>query len=410
MPYFERDVVKRSLLQETPSHDRMVFLAGPRQIGKTTAVQRLLEEKGQNQLYYNWDTVSVRKRYAKNPLFFVEDIPPERVKTWIALDEIHKYPKWKNILKGYYDEWHRKVQFIVTGSARLDLFRKSGDSLVGRYFLFRMLPLGIREIVPHLTQQVKPWSPGEELLSIPTVDPKVGETIEALLNLTGYPEPFCVGTKDFYNRWQENHTSLILEEDLTDLTKIVYIRKLETLLYLLPERVGSPLSLNSLCQPLESAFGSIRSWLDALKIVYLIFSIRPWTLRLSRSILKEEKYYFWDWGMVESPPARFENLIAVQLQRAIASWNEQGKGNFQLYYLRTKDGQEIDFAIADKKKTYLLVEVKTSESSLAPTLPYFQEKLQTNLAIQVVNQKGLCVQKGKGLYIVGVDRFLALLP
>ena len=410
MPYFHRRVLDWALSRQT-LHSRMALIAGPRQIGKTTAVQQFLKSQGQGKLYYNWDTSTVKRRYARNPLFFVEDLPAERARSWVALDEIHKYPRWKNILKGFYDEWKEKIDFIVTGSARLDLFRKSGDSLVGRYFLFRMLPLGIREVTGERTSsQLKEWSPGEEIGVIPPARKETSAAVETLLRFTGYPEPFSVSTESFCNRWRDNHTSLVLKEDLRDLTRIVQVRKLETLLYLLPERVGSPLSLNSLRQPLETAHGSIRLWLDALKLVYLIFSISPWSARISRSVLKEEKYYFWDWGMPEEPGARFENFVAVQLQRAISSWNERGKGNFKLHYLRTKEGREVDFAVADQKKVFLLVEAKERDTTLSTSLAFFQERLRVAFAVQVVNQKDLCVQKGKGLYVMGADRFFSLLP
>lgn len=409
MSYFPRRVLDWALSGEF-LQGRMAFISGPRQVGKTTAIQRFLAEQGQKQLYYNWDTPTVKRRYAQNPLFFIEDLPAERLRSWVALDEIHKYPKWKNILKGYYDEWRGKIDFVITGSARLDLFRKSGDSLVGRYFLFRMLPLGIREVGGGSPSQLEEWFPGKEIEAIPASSPEVSEATENLLHLTGYPEPFSVAQQSFYIRWQENHISLILREDLRDLTKITQIRKLETLLYLLPERIGSPLSLNSLRQPLESAHGSIRLWLDALKLVYLVFSISPWTSQLSRSILKEEKYYFWDWGMAGEGGSRFENFVAVQLQRAVASWNERGKGIFKLHYLRTKDGREVDFAVADRKRVFLLVEAKEQETTLSKSLSLFQEKLQPALAIQVVNRKGFCVQKGKGLYVMGADRLFSFLP
>lgn len=409
MRYFHRQVLDRAL-SEKMLQGRMSFISGPRQIGKTTAVMRFLADQGQRHHYYNWDTLTVKKRYAANPLFFVEEILPERARSWVALDEIHKYPKWKNLLKGYYDEWKEKIQFIVTGSARLDLFRRSGDSLVGRYFLFKMLPLGIREVVPGFSSKSKVWSPAEELSWVPPVSAHVSEALESLLHLAGYPEPFAVGTEGFCTRWRDNYISLILQEDLRDLTKIVHLRKLETLLYLLPERVGAPLSLNALRQPLEAAHGSIRSWLEALKMVYLVFSIRPWTSHLARSVLKEEKYYFWDWGMVSSPGPRFENFVAVQLQRAVTAWNEEGKGPFQVHYVRTKEGQEVDFAVADRKKILLLVEAKEGETALSKSLPYFQEKVQADLSIQVVHPKGLCLQKGRGLYVMGADRFLSLLP
>lgn len=409
MRYFHRRVIEWALAEDT-LQGRMAFIAGPRQIGKTTAVQHFLAQQRQPRLYYNWDTPTVKRRYAANPVFFVDDLPAERPQVWVALDEIHKYPKWKNLLKGYHDEWRQRIRFIVTGSARLDLFRKSGDSLLGRYFLFRMLPLGISEVMSGTSSQRDHWVPGQDLAAIPAAASGAAEAVDSLLQLAGYPEPFTVGTQAFCTRWREHHVSLILQEDLRDLTRIVHIRKLETLLYLLPERVGAPLSLNALRQPLESAHGTIRAWLDALKVVYLIFSIKPWTARLSRSVLKEEKVYFWDWGMVTDPGARFENFLAVQLQRAIASWNERGEGPFSLYFLRTKDGHEVDFVIADRHRVWLLIEAKASDTTLSQTLPVLQAKVQARLALQVINRPGICERKGTDVYMVGVDRFLSLLP
>lgn len=409
MRYLERQVLKWALSEEWLRR-RMCFLSGPRQVGKTTAIQRFLAAQAQDRLYYNWDTSAVKRRFAANPLFFIEDLPPEISRPWVAFDEIHKYPKWKNLLKGYYDEWKDRAHFIVIGSARLDLFRKSGDSLVGRYFLFRMLPLGIREVLSKSSLPDLDWSPEKKISVIPQASAQIHRAVEQLLNLTGYPEPFLSGRQDLYRRWQGEHFSLILREDLRDLTKITHLAKLETLLYLLPERIGAPLSLNSLCQPLAAAHGSIRLWLEALKRVYLVFSVGPWTARLARAVRREEKYYFWDWGMAETPSARFENFIAVQLARAVASWNEKGKGPLKLYMVRTKDGNEVDFAVADRKKVLLLVETKAKEISLSKNLPYFQSRLQAPLAIQVVNQKGLCIQKGQGLYVMGSDRFLSLFP
>jgi predicted AAA+ superfamily ATPase len=406
--------IKRQLLEwalaEEYLHGRMSFIAGPRQVGKTTAVRDFLTTRHQAELYYNWDAQTVKKRFAQNPAFFMEDVPPDIPRPYVALDEIHKYPKWKNILKGYYDEWKERVQFIVTGSARLDFFRKTGDSLVGRYFLFKMLPLGIKEALGRRSAIESAWSPERELPIIPSAEPSAAEAIQALLEHGGFPEPFAVGRDSFTTRWRENHISLIINEDLRDLTKITHIKKLETLLYLLPEKIGSPLSLNALKQTLESAHGSISLWLEALKKVYLVFSVPPWTGRLSRAVRKEEKYYFWDWGLVNNKGACFENFIAVQLERAVAAWNEWGRGSFKLYYVRTKDGREVDFAVADRQRVYLLIEVKAGEESLSPNLPYLQEKTGAPLAIQLVNKKQFCVQKGKGLWVMGADRFLSILP
>jgi predicted AAA+ superfamily ATPase len=390
--------------------DRMAFIAGPRQIGKTTAVSHFLTSLGQTQLYYNWDTPSVKKRFAVDPVFFVQDFPAHIKKPWIALDEIHKYPRWKNILKGYYDEYKNRARFIVTGSARLDMFRKSGDSLVGRYFLYNMLPLGWREVVGRLPNPKTSWFVQADLPLIPLVNKEVTQAIKSLYELTGFPQPFVAGTKEFYTRWQENYVSLLLQEDLRDLTKIVELRKLETLLYLLPERVGAPLSVNNLRQTLNCAHATVVSWLEALELVYLAFAVSPWSAKLARSVVKEEKWYFWDWGMLEDGGRRFENFIAVMLARAIAAWNEWGKGPYRLYYLRTKDGMEVDFAVADRKKIHLIVEVKIGDETLSKPLAAFKEKLDVPLAFQVVNKVGLCIQKAPGLYVIGADRFLNLLP
>lgn len=409
MQYFPRQVLRWALAEET-LHGRMAFIAGPRQVGKTTAIQRFLTQQGQPQLFYNWDTQTVKRRFATNPAFFANDLPPEQSSPWVAFDEIHKYPKWKNLLKGYYDEWRQRVRFVVTGSARLEFFRRSGDSLVGRYFLFHMLPLGIREVLGGKAVEAPSWSPKAPWPAIPPVSSSVGKALQALLHLTGFPEPLAVGTEQFCRRWRDNHLSLIVSEDVRDLTHVVQLRKLETLLYLLPERVASPLSLNALKGPLEVAYGSVQLWLEVLKLVYLVFSIPPWTVRLSRAIRQEQKYYCWDWGMVEATGPRFENFLAVQLQRAVAAWNEQGSGPFRLHYLRTKDGLETDFAVADRHQVHLLVEAKESDVGLDPALAALQAKVQAPLAIQIVNRSGLCVQKGPGLYVMGADRFLMLLP
>ena len=219
-------------LSEKHLHGRMSFIAGPRQIGKTTSIQKFLTSINQEKLYYNWDAPTVKKRFASNPAFFLEDIPPEIPRPWLALDEIHKYPKWKNLLKGYYDEWKNRIQFAVTGSARLDFFRKSGDSLVGRYFLFKMLPLGLNEILEKTPSDF--WSPNQNLEWVPTADPTAFQGIESLLNLSGFPEPFSVGTADFSRRWRDQYASLVIHEDIRDLTKISHVGKLETLMYLLP--------------------------------------------------------------------------------------------------------------------------------------------------------------------------------
>jgi len=327
-----------------------------------------------------------------------------------VFDEIHKYPRWKNILKGYYDEWKNSINFVITGSARLDYLRQSGDSLVGRYFLFKMNPLHPHDLTGFVLNRDSAWHPKLSMIPFDEPDKTFQDATAQLYDLNGFPEPVSVGTKDFYERWKNDHISLITNEDIRDLSRIIHIQKLQTLVFLLPERVGSPLSLNNLKNILGCAHASVKNWLEALKKVYLVFEIAPFAARLKRSVLKEHKYYFWDWGLIEDQGKRFENFIAVQLQRAVSAWNEWGKGDYRLMYVRTKDGREIDFIITEKDKPYLLIECKVNEKNLAPNLVYFKDRIKVPIAFQVINEAAYLKQVERGVFIVGRDRFLQILP
>lgn len=400
-------------------HGRMSFICGPRQIGKTTLVQNFLNKLGQIDNYYNWDTLTLKQKFAENPLFFIENIQtpilpgkilPVEERQWVVFDEIHKYPQWKNILKGHYDELKNSLKFVITGSARLDYFRSSGDSLVGRYFLSKMNPLHPNDLTHFALNRDEAWNPKESHLTFDVADKSFRDATTYLYELTGFPEPVIVGTKNFYERWKNNHISLITGEDVRDLSRIENIQKLQTLVFLLPDRVGSPLSLNNLRNLLGTAHASIQNWIEVLKKVYLIFEVSPYTKQLTRSVRKERKCYFWDWGINKDQGKRFENFVAVQLQRAVSAWNEWGVGDYSLQYLRTKDGREVDFVITEREKACLLVECKRGEKSLSPNLKYFRERIHTPVALQVIEEAGYLKQAEMGTYIVGLDRFMKLLP
>ncbi|MGR3316941.1 MAG: ATP-binding protein [Candidatus Anammoxibacter sp.] len=399
-------------LNEDFLNQRMSFIAGPRQIGKTTMVKSFLKDISQGNNYFNWDTISLKQKFAQNPLFFKEEAPPVQKgkRNWIVFDEIHKYPNWKNLLKGYFDEFKDDFQFVITGSARLDLFRMSGDSLIGRYFLYKMFPLGLKDLISKKYDFTKQWNPGLPLKNIPETNSDYSNTVENLINTSGFPEPFLNGTKDFYQRWKEAHISLLINEDLRDLTRIIQIKKLETLIFLLPERIGSPLSLNSLSKILECSYGSIKIWLEAFEKVFLTFSLPPYSQRLSRAVVKEKKHYFWDWGIIDDPGIRFENFIAVQLLRSVSSWNEWGKGKYELFYIRTKDGLEIDFAITCNNKLLMLVEAKVSDAEPSKSFKNIKNKLGNPLSFQIVKSKGFYKNTQTDIIVIGVDRFLQILP
>ncbi len=209
-------IIRQWALDQHFLHGRMSFICGPRQIGKTTLVRRLLEQNKQSDNYHNWDSLTLRQKFASNPLFFIENISrplhpgihlPTEDREWVVLDEIHKYPQWKNILKGYYDEWKDSIQFVITGSARLDYFRRSGDSLVGRYFLFKMNPLHPNDLTGVILNRDSTWFPNSPNISFDETDESFRDAADHLYNISGFPEPAYVGTKEFYERWKNNHIS-----------------------------------------------------------------------------------------------------------------------------------------------------------------------------------------------------------
>ncbi len=395
----------------------MCFLAGPRQIGKTTLVKMHLNEIFQEDNYYNWDTITVKRSFAENPYFFIEPIPEpaaehmSQPKYWVVFDEFHKYKNWKILLKGYYDELGHFIRFLVCGSARLDFFSRSGESLLGRYFLFRMFPLGPNDIL--YGRKFKYGTSilaGDENVELPAAGAAFREAVWELYNLTGFPEPFLKGEKTFYNRWQDAHFSLLTTEEVRDLTRVENIHRLQHLVFLLPERVGAPLSLNKLAQIISCSYNSVKLWLDALEKVYMVFRIPPYSLKLSRTLKKEQKLYFYDWGVLNDPGKRFENFVAVNLLRTISAWNEWGLGRFALFFVRTRDGREVDFLIARDLEPFILVETKYSEKELSPALLYFHERLKPGYSFQVsFLEENFLKQSRHGVFIIDAARFFKLL-
>ncbi len=377
------------LFDEKINAGKMMFLSGPRQVGKTTFARNYLKEAGDGGLYWNWDDPLVRKEYIKNPHFIEKSIVISKHSCPIVVfDEIHKQKKWKNILKGFYDIFKGRVIFFITGSARLDFFRTSGDSLVGRYFSYRMLPLGLPEATRKLPEVLETHHIFKEsqqkqffskLSSVPTAG--VEKVFARLLDYGGFPEPFLKAAPSFSLRWRRDYGSLLVREDIRDLTRIQDIRGIEQLLHLLPERIGVPLSVNALREDLGVHHKTVSMWLQAYKKIYLLFSLKPWDQSLARAIKKEEKYYFYDWTFIEKESYRFENMLAVMLLRMVCRFNEFGEGNFDLRYLRTREGWEVDFLVTKDDKPFAMFEAKMSETDIpshatrfarALNVPYYQ--------------------------------------
>src|SRR4030042_507118 len=365
---------------------KMAFIAGPRQVGKTTLAKHLLAQVGMDAFYFNWDIESHRKTIIKHP----EDSWQRAItvsiqhKPRISLDEIHKYPRWKRFLKGLYDAKGRDIEILVTGSDRLDIYQRGGDSLFGRYHLYHLHPFSLGEILKEGSATV--LSPKEFWENLTHGSPTTGATkaLRDLETLTGFPEPLFSRSETRLRRWRHAHQTLVLREDLRDLTRIREIGLVETMVSLLPERGGSPLSINSLKEDLGVNFTTVQGWLEALERLYYLFKIRPYAGRLVRTLHREEKVYLFDFSVIEDWGAKFENVMAINLRKLCDGWTDWGFGDFDLYYVRDREKREVDFLITESRRPYALVETKLRASDIEPNLKYFTDRLKAKYAVQVI--------------------------
>ncbi len=399
-----------AMIQEVIERDnKMAFVSGPRQVGKTTLARHYKDLFGQG-LYLNWDNVAHQKRILTDPLFFERENRNPAKPFLLIFDEIHKYRRWKNYLKGVYDTYKDEFRFLITGSGRLELFKKGGDSLLGRYFSIPLLPLSLGELEGKLT----PFKEFLERLDNPLPSTKESlQRYDHLFRFSGFPEPFTRATSSFYNRWFSERKTLLIREDIRDATAIREISLMEHLAHLIPERIGSPLSLNALKEDVSVAFETIRDWLWVLEQFFYLFRVTPFTGKLARTLRKESKVYLFDWVEIEHEGYRFENLVAFHLLKATRLWKAAGEAHLNLDYVRDKEKREVDFVLSQKGRPLCLIECKATDLSLSPPLIYFQKKLRVPHAVQIVHQAGICKKlrtEGFTQWVISADRWLSALP
>ena len=382
---------------------QMRFITGPRQVGKTTLARQKLAAEQSGHLYYLWDLRAVRQRYKENELFFTADAPPGKKKRWVCFDEIHKMPKWKNILKSVFDETAELYEFIVTGSAKLNVLRHAGDSLAGRYFTFHLLPLTLNEI-NNKKFRSNPSNPQEfiqQALDSPTVSP---ESLASLLEYGGFPEPFLHQSQRFHNKWAHEYAETVVREDIGALTRIVDREYLFDLYRLLPEMAGSPLSVTSLASHIQASHPTIKNYLRRLEDFYLVFALRPYSKNIKRSLLKAAKYYLYDWTRLQDEAARFENWVACELNARLNLWAEATGRDYDLYYIRNKQKQETDFLITCNRKPWLLVEAKLRDGSIDRHHFETAASLDDIPFVQVCMQAGIAAMQKKNAYRISACR------
>lgn len=345
---------------------KMVFVAGPRQVGKTTLAKRLLADR--EGIYLSWDNRDERRA--------IRDAQWPGRPSLVVLDELHKWRGWKGWLKGEFDSHRETHAFLVTGSARLDVYRRGGDSLQGRYHHYRLHPFSAAEG----RRPLPSIEPGKSL-EIPRGN---RDSVDALMEFSGFPEPFLAQSVRVHRRWQKERLDRFFREDLRDLELVRDLSALQHLADMLPERVKSPLSLNSLREDLEVSHRAVTHWMDVLDRLYYAVRIPPFVSTRVRATRKMPKAYLWDWTLVDDRGGRFENLVAMHLLKLCHLLQDRDGHKVDLYYLRDQTGREIDFLVTDGRKPWFAVEAKVGETDIDPSIFYFRDRLQIPFTYQVV--------------------------
>jgi hypothetical protein len=327
---------------------KMVFLGGPRQVGKTTLAKRLLRSES---AYFNWDYGEHRQKILRM------EFPNQPL---LVLDELHKYRKWRNYLKGLYDVKKDQYRILVTGSARLDYYRFGGDSLQGRYHYLRLHPLSAAELRLKSAAQLR-----------------------ELIALSGFPEPYFSGSADEARRWSREHREFLIQEELRDLESVHDTGQLLLLMLRLPDLVGSPLSINSLTEDLQISHKTIARWLKILERIYAIFRLVPFGAPTIRAIKKSLKHYHFDWNVVLDDGARFENVVASHLLKWIHHQIDTKGRELELRYFRDIDGREVDFVVLENRKPLSFIEAKWNDGDIVPGLKYLKERFPAAEAWQI---------------------------
>lgn len=390
--YTHRNLEKWALTDPLfPAH--MSFILGPRQVGKTSLARAYLEKKSQeNTHYFNWDDLRIQKKIRIDPYFF-ESLQITRKRTPLVFDEIHKMRKWKQYLKGAYDQFKDHFFFIITGSGRLDFFQRGGDSLAGRYDPYFLFPLTPGELERRLPTQLLD---ARHLLD---AHPLPESSIAQWEALGGFPEPFFSSSSKKALAWWDQYKIRVSEQDMRDLTQLQSVDLMRNLLELLPDRVGSPLSLNSLREDLACSHATVERYVRSLNQLFFTFDIAPFSKKIHRAIRKEKKIYFFNHAALSSDlrqGARFENMVALLLSKWCSSANERALGRYSLCYLRDQDRREVDFLISLDDRPALLIEAKVSDLQFTGAGTYYSEKLGIPLW-QIVRQPKIGITRGKNL-------------
>ncbi len=353
---------------------KIVLLSGPRQVGKTTLAKALYPDTSE---YFNMDSAEHRLLIQKQAWRRDCDL--------VIFDELHKVKKWKNWIKGIYDTEGARPRLFVTGSSRLDIYRKGGDSLAGRFYSYRLHPFSVAEVKKEYAADT---------------------ALEHIMRFGGFPEPFIKGSEEGARRWRRSHADRILREDLLDIASIRNIRGMETLVELLRNSVGSAISYESLSRDLQISPHTVKQWISMLESLYILFMVTPYSRNIARSLLKQPKIYFYDTGFVkEDEGARFENAVACALLKRLHFLEDTAGEKCALYYLRDKEKREVDFLTVRDGNPEWLIEAKLTDTE-TQALKYFSgffiKKTEPILLVKNLKRELFL----EGIYVKKASRWL----
>jgi uncharacterized protein len=376
-PHIRQDLAKK-----------MVFIGGPRQVGKTT-MSKLIGQSYANPTYLNWDSRDDKKAILANTFIGGTKL--------VIYDEIHKYRDWKNHLKGIYDTRKDDFALLVTGSARLDLYQKGGDSLLGRYFYYRLHPLSIAELLD------KPYDRDAGMVF---ADQTPSQIWQDLITFGGFPEMYLAKDQRDMKRWHHDREKRLIQEDIRDASNIRDLSNLEILATLLPERVGSLFSINALTTDLKVTHKTLSHWMDTLEQMYFCYRIYPYQHSQLKSLRKEPKIYMWDYTGIDDLGAKYENIVANHLLKYTHYLTDIYGIPAELYFLRDKEQREVDFCVVADGAVECIIEVKSKKAAISTHLKYFKEKLSAKNAYQLVFEDDID-EDHNGIRMMSAAKFLS---
>ncbi len=379
--------------------EKMVFVGGSRQVGKTFLSQQIAEQFFQKYEYRSWDVVSDQKK--------IVDLTFSPESELIIFDEVHKYTHWKNHIKGFYDRFRNVYRIIVTGSARLDLYRKGGDSMMGRYHYHRLHPISLAEACgSYAGFDIDRY---EDDFRLEFYEPQ-NQLFRELMEFGGFPESFFKKNKRSLRRWQNERKKRLVHEDIRDLENIHEISLLGILVEILPERVGSLLSINALREDIKVAHQTLAKWINVLESFYYCFRIYPFASTVIKSLRKEPKLFLWDYSEIKEEPVRFENLVASHLLKFVHYLYDSYGLNAKLMYLRDIQKREVDFVVVIENRPVMAIEVKMKKQKISTPLKYFAGKLQIPHVFQIIMEESVDhLDPNNNIRVMSADKFLTAL-